>query len=71
VTVASLRRKRRQSCAKKVRHETFEAATIAAQKTGSGKEVRPYRCGHCGGYHVGHPRIRTSRSDFRFLRATA
>ena len=50
--MASKRRVRAKSCGGKVRHETADAAWIAARKTDSG--VRPYRCRWCSMFHVGH-----------------
>lgn len=53
--MASKRHIRRRSCEAKVRHEDFERALAHAkrQRAVYGEVVRPYRCQHCGGWHVG------------------
>jgi len=50
--MSSRRALRRKACSGKIRHSTIGAAWIAAGKTGG--DVRPYKCRHCPGYHVGH-----------------
>lgn len=60
--MASLRRVRRRACEGKQRFDTKEAATghlISRRRTMArggvsthGMEV--YRCGFCGGWHIGH-----------------
>lgn len=70
--MASLRRIRRQSCEGKVKHKSSGAAWIASKKTGDGNETRPYKCKFCGSWHVGHrAHGKSTRSDYRFMRATA
>jgi hypothetical protein len=70
--MAPKRRLRRKSCEGKVKHETAGAAWIAAKRTGDGHETKPYKCKWCGKWHVGHrPHEKTTRSDYRLLRATA
>lgn len=56
--MASKRRKRRKSCEGKVRHSERRDATRQMTKTRS-KADKPmslhvYKCGFCGGHHVGH-----------------
>ncbi len=69
--MASRRRQRRNACTGKVGHAERNHALIAARKTVrdsmTGDWLRPYRCGHCGKWHVGHPTSRvkrTRRKDF-------
>lgn len=50
--MSSKRRVRAKSCEGKVRHATMAGACIAARKTD--EKVRPYKCRHCPGWHVGH-----------------
>ncbi len=45
-----------ESCAGKVRFETFSAAEATARKSRRSKNASrqtPYRCTICGGFHVG------------------
>jgi hypothetical protein len=50
--MSSRRALRRKACSGKIRHASMGAAWIAAMKTDGG--VRPYKCRHCPGYHIGH-----------------
>lgn len=53
--MASKRAQRRKACGK-TRYDTAAAAKPAiewAQKRG--EWVRAYTCGHCHGWHIGHP----------------
>lgn len=54
--MASKRATRRRSCACKVRHETYTGAMHAykAFPIQSRIGLRIYKCGFCGGYHLGH-----------------
>ena len=57
--MASKRRIRRQSCARKRRHESRDQANVQVSrlirggKTRGGKVIA-YACPFCGGWHVGH-----------------
>ena len=57
--MASKRAVKRKECARKVRHETLGAA-YAAIRSGLrdghewSRELTPYRCRLCGGFHLGH-----------------
>lgn len=46
---------RASSCDGKVKHATFAIARRASKRTphGSATPRWPYRCSHCGSYHVG------------------
>jgi len=54
--MASKRATRRQSCACKVRHENYYGAMIAYKRFNGPDRIglRIYKCGFCGGYHIGH-----------------
>lgn len=58
--MASKRRLRRKSCGRKIGHDSQARAedAIAMMKFTKGKLYRPglvpYRCRHCGKWHVGH-----------------
>jgi hypothetical protein len=55
--MASKRRLRRKSCARKLRYKTIETAKTAARIMGARvkKRLWPYRCHFCQAYHVGKP----------------
>lgn len=57
--MSSKRRLRRAKCTGKVRHADEAAAKQAIYKltrkmTGALGHMQPYRCGLCGGWHIGH-----------------
>lgn len=53
-----------RSCEGKVAHASREAADQAARVLRrQGDVVRPYRCGHCGAWHIGHRRSRGVRGN--------
>lgn len=45
---------RERSCGNKVRHDSREHAVQVAGKMRSGKDLEPYPCNYCGGWHLGH-----------------
>lgn len=54
---------KRAACEGKVRHETAAGAERQARWTGHG---RPYRCGFCGGWHIGNAPTNQSKRPGRF-----
>jgi hypothetical protein len=54
--MASKRATRRRSCQSKVRHADYYGAMIAYKRFGAQDRIglRIYKCGFCGGYHIGH-----------------
>lgn len=57
--MSSKRAIRRKQCTGKVRHDTQEHALVAVRAlvkkyAGNIGHLSPYRCGFCGGWHVGH-----------------
>lgn len=68
--MASKRAQRRRQCGHKAGHSTEEgarvAASIANRKDASvgpqASRIQPYRCNHCGRWHIGHrPTKRAAR----------
>lgn len=58
--MASKRHIRRRSCQNKRRYETHGEAmyqTIKMNRNRNDKDVRPYHCYLCNGWHVGHPKF--------------
>ncbi len=55
--MASKRRLRRKACTGKVRHKAIGDSYIHVKKLAKrGFFLAPYRCKHCGFWHVGHNR---------------
>ncbi len=57
--MASKRRLKRRACERKIKHKSRGAAFAAIKamwlRYGTGaRGVQPYRCSHCGAWHVGH-----------------
>jgi len=52
----SSRRRARRECRRKVGYETRDDARVAAWKCRVlyGSRLYPYRCPHCGRWHLGH-----------------
>jgi len=64
--MASKRRLRRKSCARKQRYKTIQTAEVAAHIMSARVKNRlwPYRCQFCQAYHVGKPN-RKQLSEYR------
>jgi Zn finger protein HypA/HybF involved in hydrogenase expression len=67
--MASKRAVRRKQCDGKVRHADHETAQTACWKVRQkwGDRMFPYRCPHCGGYHIGHMAHRVLKQIGRVL----
>lgn len=42
------------ACARKCHHRDFNSAMAECRKSNADPTVKPYRCAHCGHWHVGH-----------------
>lgn len=70
--MASKRRVRRRQCGGKIRHENEARAVAAMFNTrASDGALHVYRCGMCGGWHVGHKKQRNRRGVKRTAAAVA
>lgn len=65
---------RARSCQGKVRHRSRGGAERAIASLGrkdGDLALQAYPCGHCGGWHVGHPSKAADRQKLRYTRLLA